>query len=246
MVDFAEVKSKVSIEAVASWLGLELKGSNGSLRGPCPCGKSGDRAFTVTPAKGLFKCFKKGCPAWGDAIAMTALVRQCALKEAAAELQRHFIGSQAAQNGSGATKDLAGVAEYLVYSHEALQALGLDEETCRYFGTGYKPKGLFSGRIAIAIHDQAGKLIGYMGHATRKGQEPILAFPKDVEPDSFIFNAHRIDDGADLMISDCPIKVMTAHQHDFKAVALISTTPASLRMLADFLEAKKITSVEWR
>jgi DNA primase len=245
-VDFKELRDKLSIESVAAWLGLELKRSGEQLRGQCPCGKSGDRAFTVTPSKGLYRCFEKGCPHWGDGISLTALARNTTQKDAAAELQRHFIGqtpSQTPQNGTGA-KDLASVASYLIYDHESVQALGIDAQTAKYFTAGYKPKGMFSGRIAIAIHDQAGTLIGYMGHAAKKGQEPIIAFPKDVEPDSFIFNAHRIE-GDDLMLTDCPIKVMAAHQHGIQAVALLTTTACSLRLLADFLEAKKVTSADW-
>lgn len=53
-VDFEELKQRVTIEQVCSWLGIALKGGPEQYRAQCPiCQDGGDRAFVVTPAKGL-------------------------------------------------------------------------------------------------------------------------------------------------------------------------------------------------
>ena len=54
-IDFGELKQRVSIERAVEMLGIKLTKSGPQLRGPCPiCKAGGDRAFVVTPAKGLF------------------------------------------------------------------------------------------------------------------------------------------------------------------------------------------------
>jgi DNA primase len=88
-VNFAELKTRVSIEQAAQMLGLNLVLHGNQYRGACPvCKTGGDRALIVTPAKGLFYCFanKTGV----DAIALTAHIRGTFTKEAAAELDRAF------------------------------------------------------------------------------------------------------------------------------------------------------------
>jgi hypothetical protein len=57
-VDFAELKTRVSIEQAMQMLALSLTLHGAQYRGACPtCKTGGDRALIVTPAKGLFYCF---------------------------------------------------------------------------------------------------------------------------------------------------------------------------------------------
>jgi len=71
-IDFGELKQRVSIERAVEMLGIKLTKSGPQLRGPCPiCKAGGDRAFVVTPAKGLYYCFG-ACGKGGDAITMAA------------------------------------------------------------------------------------------------------------------------------------------------------------------------------
>ena len=82
-IDFGELKQRVSIERAAEMLGIKLTKSGPQLRGPCPiCKAGGDRAFVVTPAKGLYYCFG-ACGKGGDAITMAANIRNCSLRDAA-------------------------------------------------------------------------------------------------------------------------------------------------------------------
>ena len=88
-IDFAELKTRVSIEQAAQMLGLTLTPHGSQYRSPCPvCKTGGDRALIITPAKGLFYCFAKKIG--GDAIALTAHIRGTSVKEAADELSRAF------------------------------------------------------------------------------------------------------------------------------------------------------------
>ena len=91
-IDFTELKQRVTIERAAEMLGIKLTKSGAQRRGTCPiCKAGGDRAFVLTPAKGLYYCFGT-CSKGGDAITMAANVRNCSLREAA-----EFLDGKAAQ-----------------------------------------------------------------------------------------------------------------------------------------------------
>ncbi len=66
------MKQRVSIERAAGLLGVKLTKNGPQSPGPCPiCKAGGDRAFVITPAKGLYYCFG-ACGKGGDAITMAA------------------------------------------------------------------------------------------------------------------------------------------------------------------------------
>ena len=55
VIEFIELKQRVSIERAAEMLGIKLKASGAQLRGACPvCKEGGERAFVITPGKGLY------------------------------------------------------------------------------------------------------------------------------------------------------------------------------------------------
>src|SRR5437660_2613705 len=89
-VDFAELKSRVSITDVLSMLKVtNLRNSGGALRGPCPMcgGDPADRQFVVTEGKGWY-CHH--CKNGGDIIKLVATVRQIDVRAAALAIQEHF------------------------------------------------------------------------------------------------------------------------------------------------------------
>ncbi len=145
-IDFGELKQRVSIERAAEMLGIKTTKSGAQRRGACPiCKAGGDRAFVITPAKGLYYCFGT-CSKGGDAITMTANVRNCSLREAAEFLDGKG-GSAAAANGDSSRNDSPqpktenGLRplDYLQAVHEAVQALGVSAETASHFGAGFAP-----------------------------------------------------------------------------------------------------------
>ena len=72
LIDYAELKTRVSIHDAIQKLGLELKPAGHQLRGFCPQCKTGsDRALVITPDKSLFYCFS--AKTGGDQIALCLL-----------------------------------------------------------------------------------------------------------------------------------------------------------------------------
>ena len=87
-IDYAELKTRVTMHDAIQKLGLELKRAGHQLRGFCPkCLCGGDRALVVTPDKGLFYCWAckgdKNANGSGDQLALVAHIRGLTLNEAA-------------------------------------------------------------------------------------------------------------------------------------------------------------------
>jgi DNA primase len=252
-IDFVELKQRVSIESAADMLGIKLKKSGPQLRGPCPiCKDGGDRAFAITPAKGLYYCFGK-CGKGGDAITLAARVRNCSLREAA-----EFLAGKGGVNSALAKADNSrhgspqpqlekGLRplDYLQASHEAVQRLGVSPETCAQFGAGFAPKGIMRGRLAIPIHDHIGMLLAYCGRAVNE-ESPSLIFPNGFDPRGAIFNAHRAIEG-DLFLVRDPLQVLTAHESGIENVVAFLTenvTAQQLEQLAALMDERKCETVE--
>ena len=160
-VDFAEVKANNPIEDVADRLGLELKKSGNQLRGQCPSGEGGERAFVVTPGKGVWYSFalEKG----GDVIALVSLVNGCSAKEAAQFLSGTVPQERSTDQSKGASERGFRALEYLIEDHAAVEALGFEAEIAGQLGVGYAPRGIMRGKVAIPIRTEDGTLAGYIG-----------------------------------------------------------------------------------
>ena len=165
---FRHLKQTVKIEEVFSRLGLSLKQYGEQSRGPCPaCKSGGDRALVVTPSKAAFYCFaaKQG----GDVIALVSHIKGIGMKEAA-----QFISEKSGNrpeplvskpkptdSSTVPEKEKAGFnpLTYLQPEHPGVQALGVSVETATRFGSGFAPRGILRGRLAIPINDRHGTLI---------------------------------------------------------------------------------------
>lgn len=167
MIDFADVKRRISIEEVAERLGLTLEQRNHQLRGPCPiCGDENPRVFCITPKKGAWYCFahQKG----GDCISLVSEVKQLAVREAAEwlvgtpatapEERPHKAQKSGEKSGEG-FKPLP----YLEAEHEAVEAIGLCPVDAGEIGIGYAKRGAGKGSVMIPIRLSCGTLIGYVG-----------------------------------------------------------------------------------
>jgi DNA primase len=250
-LDFAELKQRVSIEQVASWIGAQLKPHGAQLRGPCPiCKAGGDRAFVITPAKRCYYCFGE-CRKGGDIIALVANAKGLSAKEAAEAIARHFGGErtgtvphsspQPMQQEKGALKPL----DYLQSDHEAVRALGLSEETAQAFAMGYAPRGILRGRVAVPIRDRAGVLLAYCGIATTNEQSPRFLFPSNFDPASAIFNADRIAAGELNLLANV-VQVLEAFQNGVENTVCFLTegiTAQQLEQLASLMDQKKVDSL---
>lgn len=255
-LSFVEIKERVSIEQVLPFLGISLKRHQAQLRGVCPiCKDGGDRAFVVTPAKGLYYCFGK-CRTGGDMLTLVSRVRECTVREAA-EFVAERMGITGSRPGAAATvpqdsspQPLSGKEglkplEYLQASHEAVQALGVAAETCAHFGAGFAPKGIMRGRLAIPIHDRAGRLLAYCGR-TVKDETPTLIFPNGFRPETAILNGHRIEQGDTIYVARDPLQVLLAYEHGVANVVsfLGDITVDALQVLTVLMDEKDVPSID--
>ena len=256
-VDFAEVKASHPIETLIPRLDLKMKQYGDQWRGPCPtCQKGGDRALVITPGKSAFFCF--GGSTGGDAISLAAHIRGEPVKDAALWI----AGKGSAPSGDTTNsctvpnenrkgsedRRVLKPLTYLESDHAKLKPLGIAPETLEFFGAGYAPKGIMRGRIAIPIHDLDGDLVAYCGRAIDAEQEPKLIFPKDFDPQAYLFNAQRAR-GDELILCRDPVTLMLAHENGIKStVSLLTemTSVTQLQILAGFMAASDIDQLDWR
>ncbi|MEO1700925.1 MAG: CHC2 zinc finger domain-containing protein [Pseudomonadota bacterium] len=251
-IDFQVVKQEADIEAACSFLQLDLKSNGRQLRGRCPaCQSSTERSLVVTPDKGAAYCFsaKQG----GDVIWLVSHIKGTSQKEAAHLLHAQFGGAEAEMDepSAEATVPANSAREreinplpYLRADHENLIGLGVPTETAEHFQCGHAPKGIMRGKLAIPIHDPAGRLVAYCGRDYETGS---LTFPTGFDPSAHVFNAHRIEEG-ELYLTRDPLEVLLAFDNGVENVVAIlseTITATQLKKLAAVMEAKGCASVDW-
>lgn len=233
-LDFAALKQEVRIEDAIDQLHLEMKEGNNQFRGKCPaCKGSGPRSLVITPAKQAFYCFAERLG--GDVIALAAHVRGLSMKDAATFLVEE--GSPSCTGSSTVPKErIKEVARslqplsYLEPDHKKLVKLGLSEDTCKAFGSGYAPKGILRGRFVFPIHDMEGQLIAYGGVDPESPDTPIK-FPKDFDPGRFIFNLDSQNDN-EILLCRSPLEVLQVHQSGIEnAVSFLTQEISSEQLL---------------
>lgn len=257
-VDFAELKTRVSIEQAMQMLGLNLTLHGSQYRGACPiCQTGGDRALIVTPAKGLFYCFanKTG----GDVIALTAHIRGTTVKDAADELNRAFgtvqnspstvsksraTAPQAQEARKQPAFDPEAYAARLDASHASLAPLAISAETLKAWKAGYSNSGTNRGRLAIALHDRDGNILGFAGRSLG-GEQPALTIPNGINPQEIIFGGDRIDQGTLFLVRDM-LDVLKAHESGVTNCVCFLTdiTAMQVEMLAALMATRHCDTVE--
>ncbi|MEO9894794.1 MAG: CHC2 zinc finger domain-containing protein [Paracoccaceae bacterium] len=164
-IDFEAVKAANPIGDVAERLGLNLKKAGNQLRGPCPSGEGGERAFVITPAKAVWYSF--GLQQGGDVLALVELVNECSTKEAA-----HFLAGETVpperrnkrqSKESAETRGGFRALDYLEPDHVAVEALGIESEDAKALGIGYAPRGVLRGSVAVPVRLSDGTISGYIG-----------------------------------------------------------------------------------
>lgn len=252
MVDFAELKERLSIEEAIPLLGLEMRERNGQYRSPCPaCKSGGDRALVITPAKGAYYCFadKKG----GDVIALAAHINGTGMRDAALFLDGDNSSRNSTRNSPPEENDNRGAERgfqpltYLKPDDPKLEPLEIAPETYEAFGAGYAPRGIHRGRLALPIHALDGTLIGYAGRAIDAEQSPVLTFPNGLDPEQYLFNGHQMEAGEELFLVRDPLDVLKAHEAGIENVVsfLTSTVNAyQLTLLSTLMDERGIETIE--
>ncbi|MDX6485864.1 MAG: primase [Gaiellaceae bacterium] len=177
---------------------VRLRKAGGTYKGLCPFHQERTPSFTVTPARGTFKCF--GCGEGGDAITFVTKMEQTDFVGAIESLAKRFgiaieyeeISAEAEQ-ARRRKERLTQVLERATVFYERmlwesehgavarayLESRGLHEEVCRAFRLGYAPGGATLVRGAQKEEYNREELLA-AGLANRRGNDYFtrrLLFP---------------------------------------------------------------------
>jgi hypothetical protein len=247
-IDFAALKQQISIVQVAQMLSLKLKQQGEQYRGPCPaCNQGGERALAINSAKASYYCFAE--KAGGDAIALCAHITGKSQREAASQIAtfHKFVGSDSAQAPDTTPQaprgrqgfDAEAYLKGLDPASPVLKEIGVTPETLTDWRAGYCKSGVNRGKLAIALCDREGNILGFCGRSL-DGSTPSLSFPNGVNAADIIFGADHIQREEVRLLRD-PLEVLAAAEVGESAICFLTENvePQQLEALASLLDAKK-------
>ena len=195
---------------------VRLRKAGGTYKGLCPFHQEKTPSFTVSPARGTYKCF--GCGEGGDAISFVEKMEQVDFVGAIESLGKRFgveleyeESSPEADRERRRKERLGQVLERAAsfyervlrdsdqgaFAREYLASRGLGEEVCRQFRLGYAPGGPTLTRRAIQEGYTQDELLS-AGLANRRGNDYFarrLLFPlTDARGNVRGFQARRLYD----------------------------------------------------
>lgn len=231
-INFKELRKKLDFEQVLRLYQVEIKRKGDQHHGICPLpGHSGDKqspSFSANLTRGIFHCFS--CGAKGNVLEFAALMENVDLEDGKAfrtvaiKLHQQFCSTKEApkaqapapadkRQGELPLPNLPTVVNApldfelkgLDNKHSYFQSRGFTQEIVDQFGVGVASRGTLKGRIAIPLHDHAGKLVGYAGRIVNdkeiSGSNQKYWFPAKREHDGtvyefqkslFLYNGFRI------------------------------------------------------
>jgi hypothetical protein len=252
-IDYKSLRERVSLHQGIQYLGLKAIEKNGTFRTACPaCRRGGDRALAITPMKG-WSCWANGGNRPGasglDATSLVAHVKGVTNHNAAIELIRHYAVEKEPRAPSPAPKQVreARPLDYLTYT-EAVEGLGISEETCREWGAGFAPRGTMIGRFLVPIRRKDGSYyvvddrVQYVGIAMSPEQSPRYQFADRFKPQDVIFGADRITSDEVRLVQDV-ISVLIASQTGEQAICFMTelVDPLQHQMLAALQDEKQFS-----
>lgn len=183
-IDFRALKQRASFHTVLDRYGLPRRGTGRRHFILCPFHLEREPSCLIDHLRNRFRCF--GCGAGGSVLDFVARLENCTIAEAAAIVAnwcrveddngdgaspREAVTTETARGGTigVAAGDPGAVNQPLRYrlrldpSHPYLAERGLAPDIIERFGLGFCDRGIMRGRIAIPIHDEAGRLIAYAG-----------------------------------------------------------------------------------
>jgi DNA primase len=211
-IDFKALRAKLDFEQVLRHYGVEVKRRGTQHHGFCPLpnhnGKRNSPSFSANLERGIFQCF--GCGAKGNVLEFAAMMQKADPKDGAAlhtvavELQKQFCpeiertpeqpAASPARSEKAKPKNDLPVSvnapldfelKGLNREHPYLPGRGFIPDTIEHFGLGFCSRGMLKNRMAIPLHDQAGRLIGYAGRvvddSTITEDNPRYRFPGERE-----------------------------------------------------------------
>jgi DNA primase len=164
---------------------VRLRKAGGTYKGLCPFHQERTPSFTVTPARGTFKCF--GCTEGGDAIAFVEKIENVDFVGAIEFLAQRFgieleyeeISPEAdrerrrrerlhtlLERATVFYERVLWESEHGAFAREYLASRGLGEEVCRAFRLGYAPGGALLVRRALQEgYEQSDLLTAGLGNS---------------------------------------------------------------------------------
>ena len=177
---------------------VRLRKAGGTYKGLCPFHQERTPSFTVTPARGTFKCF--GCGEGGDAISFVEKIEQVdfvgaieflaqrfgveleyeeSSPEADRERKRRERLGKLLERATAYYERVLWDSEQGAFARGYLASRGLGEEVCKQFRLGYAPEGATLLRRATAEGYERDELLA-AGLANRGGHDYFqrrLLFP---------------------------------------------------------------------
>jgi DNA primase len=195
---------------------VRLRKAGGTYKGLCPFHQERTPSFTVTPARGTYKCF--GCGEGGDAISFVEKMEQVdfvgaieslgkrfgvqleyeeSSPEADRERRRKDRLGQVLERAASFYERVLRESEQGAFAREYLASRNLGEEVCRQFRLGYAPGGPTLTRRAIQEGYTQEELMA-SGLANRRGNDYFarrLLFPlTDARGNVRGFQARKLHD----------------------------------------------------
>jgi DNA primase catalytic core len=195
---------------------VRLRKAGGTYKGLCPFHQEKTPSFTVTPARGTYKCF--GCGEGGDAISFVEKLEQVDFVGAIESLAKRFGVEIEYEESSpeadrarrqkerlGQLLDRATVfyerllweSDQAAFVRDYLAARGLGDDVCRQFRLGYAPGGPTLTRRALQEGFTQEELLA-AGLANRRGNDYFtrrLVFPlADARGNVRGFQARKLHD----------------------------------------------------
>jgi len=195
---------------------VRLRKAGGTYKGLCPFHQEKTPSFTVSPARGTYKCF--GCGEGGDAISFVEKMEQVdfvgaieslckrfgveleyeeSSPEADRERRRKERLGQVLERAASFYERVLRDSDQGAFAREYLASRGLGEEVCRQFRLGYAPGGPTLTRRAIQEGYTQDELLS-AGLANRRGNDYFarrLLFPlTDARGNVRGFQARRLYD----------------------------------------------------
>ena len=256
-IDFKALRGKLDFEKVLRYYGVEVKATGKQHHGYCPLpnhnGRKNSPSFSANLERGIFQCF--GCGAKGNVLEFAVLMEKAnpgdgaALRQVALKLRQQFC-PDVRPNPDTPKKAIENKAESpetkrtrpviinpaldfelkdLDPKHPYALSRGFAPETIAFFGLGFCSKGMLRDRLAIPLHDQQGRLIGYAGRLIDEGkvseENPRYRFPGRREREGkvfefrktrFLYNGFRMKRPLDtLIIVEGFTSVWWLHQNGF-------------------------------
>lgn len=242
-IDFRAVKERARFEIVLRRYGLAPQSGRAQHFILCPFHNETDPSCRIDHTRNRFRCF--GCGAKGSILDFVARLDGSTIREAAALVaswcgipgesvdntaapgateQRAIEASAETPKQTPAQNPPLLIALNLDPTHPYLGDRGLSPEVIERFGLGYCDRGLMRGRIAIPIHDEAGRLIAYAGRWAAENVpegRPRYLLPRGFRKQLVLFNLHRAKGQRSVVIVESYWSVFRLVSLQVTAVALM-------------------------